>query len=410
MKIVITGITSFRNHGVEALVVTTLNELRERLPDSRFLVLDRMPEYDASRLDLPDVAFKFDSSIRPLKANLLRRSMLRLSNQVKALGRDYQDVLAEIRSASLVLASGGDVFCSEYGHTSLLTHLEPLRIARDAGIPFLLHAQSVGPFRNETDAAAFSEIVRGASHITVRERMSFDYLTRQLGFDGGRVTLTADPAFLLGRTEASWREHFGMENGKPVVALATSQAICNWMNSSYEKHFDSWCAVIAHLRKTLDANIILIPHVQEVSTRNDDRILATDLIRHFNYEPRIQVAGGDFSASDFKGIISQCDLVVAERMHAAIAGLSSGVCTVVVGYSVKAEGILRDLLESETVENDVLISINDFLVPGKAIATIDNAWRHRQKIAQQLQKTLPDMRSRSAENFNIIADRAKSNA
>ena len=34
-KIVITGITSFRNHGVEALVVSTIAQLRLRLPGAR---------------------------------------------------------------------------------------------------------------------------------------------------------------------------------------------------------------------------------------------------------------------------------------------------------------------------------------------------------------------------------------
>ena len=89
VTIVLTGVTSFRNHGVEALVTTTLHELRQQLPRAQFLVLDRMPEFDASRLKSPDVKFKLDETVRPLYSSRLRRTLLQLSDHVEALGREY---------------------------------------------------------------------------------------------------------------------------------------------------------------------------------------------------------------------------------------------------------------------------------------------------------------------------------
>ncbi|MCF7763758.1 MAG: polysaccharide pyruvyl transferase family protein [Verrucomicrobia bacterium] len=403
MKIIITGITSFRNHGVEALVTTTIDQLRQRLPGSNYLVLDRVPEYDATRIKSPDVAFAFDNSIRPLRASSLRRAVLKASNFVGALSREYQGTLRELRGAGAVIASGGDVFCSEYGHTSLQSHLEPLRTAADAGVPFFIHAQSIGPFKNEPDTEAFRAVARRATHVTVRERMSHRYAIETLGLPADRVTLTGDPAFLLTRTEAPWRQHFGFGDKSPVIALSTSQAICNWMGSDYEDHFKVWCKVIEWLRRELDAHLILIPHVQELSSRNDDRILATDLARHFQFDNHLQIAGGDFSASDFKGIISQCDMVIAERMHAAIAGLSNGIPTVVIGYSVKAEGILSDLLSPEQVKESTLIPLQDFLKVPTALKRIESAWTHRETITKTLAGNLPAMKERAALSFEVIA-------
>lgn len=402
MKIVITGITSFRNHGVEALVATSIEQLRERLVRPEFLVLDRMPEYDASRIKSPDVKFRLDETVRPLFSTRIRRTMLHLSDHVAALGRDYQATLRELETADAVVASGGDVFCSEYGHRSLLSHLEPLRIAQKAGVPIFIHAQSIGPFKNEEDAAAFTRVASHATHITVRERKTYDYVTTTLKLPASKVTFTADPAFLLKPTAATWRQHFGFGKDRPVVALSTSQAICNWMASDYENHFKVWCRLIEWLRRELDAGLILIPHVQELSTKNDDRILATDLARHFGFDRNIQIAGGDFSASDFKGIISQCDLVVAERMHAAIAGLSSAVPTVVVGYSVKAEGILSDLLDARTVNESVLMSLKDFLNDATAISRVRNAWTQREEISKALKAQLPEVKKRSGLSFDLI--------
>ena len=48
-----------------------------------------------------------------------------------------------------------------------------------------------------------------------------------------------------------------------------------------------------------------------------------------------------------KGYISRCRFMIASRTHASIAAYSSKVPTIVLGYSVKARGIARDIFKSE---------------------------------------------------------------
>lgn len=409
MKTIITGVTSFRNHGVEALVTTILEQLRQRLPSPEFLVLDRVPEYDASRVSSPDVRFALDLTFKPSISSRARAMLLKLSDQVKALAPDYQAVLAEFESADLVVATGGDVFASEYGHRSLQSHLAPLKVALGVGKPIFFAAQSIGPFKTEVDRNAFLEVARSADGISVREGKSFEYLTKELDLPSSLVTLTADPAFLLTKPAperlAKLRAYHGFSNDRPVVALTPSQAICNWMNSDYARHFDVWCAVVELILNELGAGIILVPHVQELSPKNDDRVLATELVRHFNFDPRIQLAGGDYTANEFKGIISQCDMVVSERMHSCIAGLSSAICTVAVGYSVKAEGILCDLFDPAQVKGGLLLPIKDFLDRDTACEKVRNAWKMRSAVSTRLRKSLPEVQRRAALTFDLIADR-----
>ena len=403
-KIVFTGITSFRNHGVEALVVSAIAQLRERLPKATFTVLDREPEFDNSRLSAGEVKFTQDYTIRPLYASKLRNTLTRA---VPSLDKYAASARAEIESATAVIASGGDVFASEYGHRSLLTHLQPLKIARKHGVPFFFAAHSIGPFKNDADRKEFLDVAKDSAGITVREAKSFEYLTKQLGLPKSLVTLTADAAFLLSKPEparlAKLRAYHGFTGARPVIALTPSQAICNWMNSNYEQHFKVWCGVVDMLLRELDAGIIFIPHVQETSPKNDDRVLATAIVRHFNFDPRLQIAGGDYSASEFKGIISQCDMVVAERMHACIAGLSSAVCTVAIGYSVKAEGILSDLFDLEQLQNGLLLPIKDFLDEKIACEKVRRAWQIRDAVKTQLQAKLPEVQQRAGKTFDLIA-------
>lgn len=402
-KIVITGITSFRNHGVEALVVSTIAQLRERIPGARFTVLDRAPDYDTSRLPDGDVKFVHDYTIRPLYAGKLRKTLTRI---LPGLDKDAEAAANELKSAACVVASGGDVFCSEYGHRSLLSHLQPLKIAHAAGVPFVIHAQSIGPFSTDEDRSAFTEVARQAAAVTVRETASYHYLTLGLNLPADRCHLVADPAFLLGQPEptegdALFAHHRAVE-GRPTIALSTSSAICHWMKSDAGRHVEAWLEVIHWLRAELDANLILIPHVQELSAKNEDRVLATELQRRLGHDPRVRLAGGDFSASDYKAIISRCDFVVAERMHAALAGLSTGVPTLVIGYSIKAEGILTDLLGQELTQQSALISIQDFLAPGAGLARVQAAWASRAELASHLGLALPTMKARSASAYDPI--------
>ena len=407
MKTIITGVTSFRNHGVEALVTTIIEQLRTRLPKPEFLVLDRVPEYDTSRVKTPDVRFALDLTAKPHFSSKMRAMILKLSNQVEALARDYQATLKEFQTADLVVATGGDVFASDYGHRSLLSHLAPLKVARELGKPFFFAAHSIGPFKTDEDRAAFLEVAKDAAGISVREAKSFDYVTKELGLPTSLVTLTADPAFLLTKPAparlAKLRAYHGFTGNRPVIALTPSQAICNWMNSDYDQHFKVWCMVVDMLLRELDAGLIFVPHVQELSPKNDDRVLATEILRHFDFDPRLQIAGGDYSASEFKGIISQCDMVVAERMHACIAGLSSAVCTVAIGYSVKAEGILCDLFELEQVKGGLLLPIKDFLDETIACDKVRRAWAMRAAVKARLQEKLPEVQRRSGLTFDLIA-------
>ena len=402
-KIVITGITSFRNHGVEALVVSTIAQLRERIPGATFTVLDRAPDFDASRMSATDVKFVHDYTIRPLYAGKLRKTLTKF---LPGLDKDAEAAANELRGAACVVASGGDVFCSEYGHRSLLSHLQPLKIAHAAGVPFVIHAQSIGPFNTDEDRTAFTELARQAAAITVRETASFRYLTEELDLPVDRCQLVADPAFLLEQPDRAEGDalfaHHRAEEGKPTIALSTSSAICHWMKSDAGRHVEAWLEVIHWLRRELDANLILIPHVQELSAKNEDRVLATELQRRLGHDPRVRLAGGDFSASDYKAIISRCDFVVAERMHAALAGLSTGVPTLVIGYSIKAEGILTDLLGAELTQQSALISIQDFLAPGAGLARVQAAWASRAELAATLTTALITMKSRSASAYDPI--------
>jgi colanic acid/amylovoran biosynthesis protein len=100
-------------------------------------------------------------------------------------------------------------------------------------------------------------------------------------------------------------------------------------------------------------------------------------------------------------------MLIAERMHATIAGISSGVCSVAIGYSVKAEGILSDVFGSELTRERYLIPIGEFVKEQGAICKIQAAWQRREETREILERALPDVTARARLNFDLLAELLK---
>ena len=99
--------------------------------------------------------------------------------------------------------------------------------------------------------------------------------------------------------------------------------------------------LIDYILNKTDMNIVLIPHVIW-KDNNDDREPLGYLYDLFKDSNRILLIN-DEDCQKLKGIISKCRFFIGARTHSTIAAYSSCVPTLVVGYSVKAKGIAKDL-------------------------------------------------------------------
>ena len=89
--------------------------------------------------------------------------------------------------------------------------------------------------------------------------------------------------------------------------------------------------------------LLLLPHVT-MPVDNDQKALE-ELIRRLSPEERRRTCRipEKANAAQRKYLVSRCELLVCCRTHASIAGYSTGVPTLVAGYSVKSRGIGLDL-------------------------------------------------------------------
>ena len=84
-----------------------------------------------------------------------------------------------------------------------------------------------------------------------------------------------------------------------------------------------------------------------------------------------------------KWVISQCSYFIGARTHATIAAYSTGVPTLVLGYSVKSEGIAQDIFGQT----------KNYVVPYQDIVseyTLLQSYRWIKKHSVEIRKVLLD--------------------
>ncbi len=181
--------------------------------------------------------------------------------------------------------------------------------------------------------------------IIARESISYEAIRKALqeayGEEGAaRVAYCPDPAFSLPVDESALPE--GFESGNTVGINLSPMA------EQYAKDpsapLKSYAELIREILRATNMKVALIPHV--VWERSNDFIPLRKLFEMFRDTGRVSLME-DMSAEKLKGVIANCRFFIGARTHATIAAYSTIIPTLVVGYSVKARGIARDLFGTE---------------------------------------------------------------
>lgn len=411
MKILICMVTGMTNRGVDALVASKTSQLRKTFPGAQIDVFTRDVMVNRPFLKKRDIGCIPDP-FSGLRSRLLQKAGW-FAPAIRALAGKRMKTLTAIEqtlaSYDLAVVSGGDNMSSDYG--SPRQYLLPIRKLIDAGVPVAMLGQSIGPFRQIEHAESFLSVARDCALITVRESASYKYVVNDLGLPTQQVHLTADTAFLLEPAEADLAKKmllsFGIDLTRPIIAVSVSGGIANFASTDGTSHLAALERMMRRLLAETDAQLLLIPHVEDANPDNNDLIPADDLMRRLDFDPRVRLARGFFTSNEYKAIVAQCVMVVAERMHVAIAGLSSGIATFVIGYSVKGHGIMSDSFGIDSLAEGLVTPLTDFMSKPEEDDKILAVWRNRTTLSAKLTDRLPAIKALSGKNFELLKDLKK---
>lgn len=285
--------------------------------------------------------------------------------QVKQI---YSSFLKTIKKEDNYLVIGGDVYCYDkpriyYRVNEILKNNKKI-----------LWGCSIEPDSIDDE---MKKDLQGYNVIYARESITYEGLIAH-GIKEN-VRIYPDPAFAMKTKECSLPKGFAEGNTiginvSPLIADRETVQGITLLN--YRK-------LIRYILDTTDCQIALIPHV--IWENSDDRMSLKELYHSFENSSRVIMVEG-FPAEQIKYVISKCRFMIAARTHASIAAYSTCVPTLVVGYSVKARGIAKDLFED----------VDHYTIPVQSLKTendLTNAfqwvWNREYTVRKHLKEFIP---------------------
>ncbi len=372
------------NHGCEALLRTSILTIKG--VDAVYSGdVNADKKYGLEKLVkiLPDKTEGFDNFVSKLvyliKYHIKKTDKLYFRNL-------YRSFIRSIEPDGVYISIGGDNYCYHFSEWLEVLNSE----INKRGAKSVLWGCSIN--EDELNNINVLQDLKRYSLITARESFTYDLLKRRI--PETKIKYVPDTAFILPKVEEKLPDGFEEGNtiGLNVSPVATENA------KAGEHLLDYVIELVDYIIDHTTYQIALIPHV--VIEGNDDR-KTLEIIRKKCKNPQRTVLIQDDNCMVIKGYISRCELFIGARTHATIAAYSTGVPTLVLGYSVKARGIAKDLFGTE----------ENYVIP---VQTIDSGneiingfcWieEHKIEIEQHLKEIMPEYKEKILEGVTVLED------
>ena len=326
MKVCILANGSSRNHGCEAITRSTLKILD--LPDDFYIATTDLKDEELYCNDIFSHYKEYSYEPHPSFIEKVIASLVyHTTKKVLHFGYDYSAFEKEIINSDIVLYAGGDNYC--YNNYGWLIKMHDIAVKHNKKC--VLWGCSVEE-RALQDNTVLNDIKR-YDLVIARESLTFELL-KKYGFEDSKIRLIPDPAFQLNCDKSEQldetKDYVGINISPLVIKQETEKGIVvkNTRNC------------IDYILENTDMSILLIPHV--TWNNNDDRT-SLQIVKDYYKDNQRVIMVSDNKAELLKGYIARCRFFIGARTHATIAAYSSSVPTVVIGYSIKAKGIAKDL-------------------------------------------------------------------
>ncbi len=383
------------NHGCEAIV----DSLVRMMPLDRFVLMSNCAPEDEKYLPAEVRArtrFLQEEKIREHKLrHVLYYAYRKVTGDEESFLRYRYRELTGSGKPALAVSIGGDNYCYENMTKDLMV---ANRMFCRQGTATVLLGCSIEPdlLKGER-AAALTEDLHRYHRIIARESISYHAIREALlgcyGEEGAqKVVYCPDPAFSLPADESALPEDF--ESGN-TVGINLSPMVEEYA-ADPSAPLKSYAALIQDILDHTNMKVALIPHV--VWERSNDRTPLDKLYEKFKDTGRVQRIP-DLPAEQLKGIIANCRFFIGARTHATIAAYSTIIPTLVVGYSVKARGIARDLFGTE---QQYVLPVQELKEPSQLLAAWHFLQANEDEIRCQLAESAIRFRAEARHNADEL--------
>lgn len=332
-KAVLCGHTGSVNRGCEAIIRSTADILKKAGINSILATHAKEQDLKANINEFDEI-IEYKKIKRFSLEHLYTGTLNRIFKYSYPINRVIQiNVWNKLKDKNFAINVGGDTYCYD---TPIISY-NLNKFTQKNKIKNILWGCSI---EKKLITETMKKDLDRYSLVLPRETITYNSLI-EIGINEDKLRLISDPAFVLKMKEVKLPNNFDSGN---TVGINLSPIV---IRSAKDENIalNGYYNVIEYILKNSDMKIALIPHVY--TNDSEDIIPLKKIYDRYKYTNRVIIFDSYYNCMQLKYIISKCRFLVAARTHASIAAYSTCVPTLVVGYSVKARGIARDIFGSE---------------------------------------------------------------
>ncbi len=367
--VLVSGYYGFGNLGDESLLEVIAGSAARAYPGVKIRALTKKPKLDRRRLGL-ECASRFN----------------------------FPAIWWNAGKSKVLLSGGGSLLQDKTSSRSLRYYAGVMGLAKSAGAKVYVYANGIGPISREENRRIVAKVVGKADVVTVRDRESAEELGR-IGF-GGRVQVTADPAFLTKANEKSAEKVLEKRgfSGKRFVALSmrmltvSESGKISALTPADEEILTGVVNSVSAVAKKHDLAVLLVP-MQKSKDNYISEILGNRLTQN-----RIQSSVyTPTSAGELIGVLAQAEFVIGMRLHSIIYASSAAVPVIGLSYDPKVAAFMREIGQRYVVD----VGSPDE-IEGKIHTMAEEILTRREEIAAELREKSAVLRSRAEEDVKNL--------
>lgn len=359
-NVLLIGIGGTYNYGCEAIVRGTVAILKAYNPEIYISYASYNYDDDVRRLAGCEVKILPRPHRKKWTIHNIVRKVLSYAGISYTLPYDSMEWVS---SFDTVFSIGGDIYTLQANgayNRSLPLFMER---CQSAGLKYVLWGASVGKFESNPHALRFfKRHLPKIDLIVAREQNTVDYL-RSLGCIHN-VCMAPDPAYFVPCPAIG-----SPADDKTVVGINLSPVSAMYEYGDMSMAIARQSRAIAGLIERMHCSVLLIPHVLAPNANDNDLSYLHEIKKAIpiQFQDGVSVIDTDPQFIGMKRYLSQCNYVIAARMHCAINAITTGVPTLFLSYSEKAKGMVRYVYGAD----DAVMSLKNFEDTEQVVSKLD---------------------------------------
>jgi colanic acid/amylovoran biosynthesis protein len=247
-------------------------------------------------------------------------------------------VVRHYRHADLVISTPGGFL---HDHYDITAALRGFRLALRLNKPLALFAQSMGPFSNDETRPLVAHVLRRASLVAVRDRLSMRHV-RDCGITGGQVVMVPDAAFLWRRLA---RKLYVAKSGPPRRAALCFRRWPHYDQGAFVETVKKARHLVTHLHARGLEEFVFVSTCQGIGTYIDDSELAVRIVESLPppLRDRCVVNREHHHPEEMIRLLSGCDVMFSMRLHGCLLAMLGGTPAMGLAYESKTPEIFGQL-------------------------------------------------------------------